>query len=62
MLTNLIANFCNTFLGRYFENLDTNQLSFSLLQGVFLLNNLKGITVHLFSDYYREGRTEESFS
>jgi hypothetical protein len=40
MLTNLITNFCNTFLGRYFENLDTNQLSFSLLQGVFLLNNL----------------------
>ena len=37
MLTSVIASFCNTFLGRFIENLDTDQLYFSLLQGEVLI-------------------------
>ncbi|KAI9558098.1 hypothetical protein GHT06_014851 [Daphnia sinensis] len=40
MLTNLVVGFCNAYLGQYVENLNTNQLSFSLLEGKAELLNL----------------------
>ena len=33
MLERLVAWFCNNYLGRYLENLNTDQLSVALLQG-----------------------------
>ena len=33
MLERLVTFFCNNYLGRYFENLNTDQLSISPLQG-----------------------------
>ena len=38
MLERLVAWFCNNYLGRYLENLNTDQLSVALLQGNFRLN------------------------
>ncbi|XP_057380115.1 intermembrane lipid transfer protein Vps13D-like [Daphnia carinata] len=40
MLTSLVVRFCNAYLGQYLENLDKNQLSFSLLKGKAELQNL----------------------
>lgn len=34
MLERLVAWFCNNYLGRYLENLNTDQLSVALLQGL----------------------------
>ncbi len=34
MLERLVAWFCNNYLGRYLENLNTDQLSVALLQGI----------------------------
>ena len=36
MLERLVAWFCNNYLGRYLENLNTDQLSVALLQGKLL--------------------------
>ena len=33
MLERLVAWFCNNYLGKYLENLNTDQLSVALLQG-----------------------------
>lgn len=40
MLETLVAWFCNNYLGRYFENLNTDQLSVGLLQGKLTNNSL----------------------
>lgn len=52
MLERLVAWFCNNYLGRYLENLNTDQLSVALLQGIvfflikeyFYFQNLMGFT------------------
>ena len=36
MLEWLVAWFCNNYLGRYIENLNAEQLSVALLQGILL--------------------------
>uniref|UniRef100_A0A0P6FFD1 Vacuolar protein sorting-associated protein 13D n=1 Tax=Daphnia magna TaxID=35525 RepID=A0A0P6FFD1_9CRUS len=40
MLERLVAWFCNNYLGRYLENLNTDQLSVALLQGEVELENV----------------------
>lgn len=37
MLEGLAAWILNTYVGEYFENLNTDQLSIGLLQGIYIL-------------------------
>jgi vacuolar protein sorting-associated protein 13D len=40
MLEGLISWFLNNYLGKYLENVDTDQLSFSILQVWLFLNTI----------------------
>lgn len=57
MLERLVAWFCNNYLGRYLENLNTDQLSVALLQGI-ILESYEKLSDHFISALIVIGEVE----